>query len=134
MDLSFSAEEEAFRAEVRGFLRDRLPPRIAEKVRTGKRLTKADHEEWHAILNARGWLAANWPKALGGTGWTVAQSYIFEVEAALAHAPRIVPFGVSMLGPVLIKYGSEAQKAHWLPRILSGADWWCQGYSEMARA
>lgn len=130
MDLRFTPEEEAFREEVRSFLRNRLPERIAEKVRTGKRLTKANHEEWHAILNARGWLATHWPKALGGTGWTVAQSNIFEVEAALTHAPRIIPFGISMLGPVLIKYGSEAQKAYWLPRILNGSDWWCQGYSE----
>tara|TARA_R110000782_G_scaffold117364_4_gene207783 strand:+ start:102879 stop:104075 length:1197 start_codon:yes stop_codon:yes gene_type:complete len=130
MDLRFTPEEEAFREEVRAFLREKLPGRIAAKARTGKRMTKADHEEWHAILNARGWLANHWPTQYGGPGWSVAQAYIFEVEAALAHAPRIIPFGVSMLGPVLIKYGSEAQKEHWLPRILDGSDWWCQGYSE----
>ena len=87
-------------------------------------------EEWHAILNARGWLANHWPVEWGGTGWSVMQRFIFETEVALAHAPRIVPFGLSMLAPVLIKYGSEAQKKHWLPRILDGTDWWCQGYSE----
>jgi alkylation response protein AidB-like acyl-CoA dehydrogenase len=130
MDLNFTPEEEAFRDEVRAFLHDNLPKRLSEKVRTGKRLTKEDMQEWHAILNARGWLANHWPVEHGGPGWTVAQRAIFDEETALAHAPRVVPFGVSMLGPVLIKYGSEAQKAYWLPRILDGSDWWCQGYSE----
>jgi alkylation response protein AidB-like acyl-CoA dehydrogenase len=130
MDLRFTPEEEAFRAEVRTFLREKLPARIADKVRTGKRLTKQDLEEWHAILNARGWFAHHWPKDHGGPGWSVAQAHIFDIETALAHAPRIIPFGVSMLGPVLMKYGSDAQKKHWLPRILDGTDWWCQGYSE----
>ncbi len=87
-------------------------------------------EEWHAILNQRGWLANHWPEQYGGPGWNAVQKFIFENECALAHAPRIVPFGVNMLGPVLIKYGNEAQKQYWLPRILDGSDWWCQGYSE----
>ncbi|MBB36033.1 MAG: pimeloyl-CoA dehydrogenase large subunit [Hirschia sp.] len=130
MNLDFTKAEEDFRAEVRDFLKEKLPKRISEKVRTGQRLTKADYEEWHAILNERGWLATHWPKQYGGTGWSVAQAYIFDLETALAHAPRIVPFGLSMLGPVLIKYGSEEQKSYWLPRILDGSDWWCQGYSE----
>ena len=130
MDLSFTAEEQAFRDEVREFLAQKYPKRLADKVRTGKRLTKADHEEWHAILNARGWLASHWPVEHGGTGWTPVQSFIFDTECALANTPRIVPFGLSMLGPVLIKFGSEAQKRHWLPRILDGSDWWSQGYSE----
>lgn len=130
MDLKFTPEELAFRDEVRAFLAARLPARLAEKVATGKRLTKADHEQWHAILNERGWLANHWPEQYGGPGWSVVQKFIFENECALAHAPRIVPFGLSMLGPVLIKFGTEAQKRHWLPRILNGADWWCQGYSE----
>jgi hypothetical protein len=130
MDLGFTPDEEAFRAEVRAFLRDKLPRRIADKVRTGKRLTKADMVEWHAILNARGWFANHWPADHGGPGWSVVQAHIFDVETARAHAPRISPFGVSMLGPVLIKYGSQAQRDRWLPRILDGTDWWCQGYSE----
>ena len=130
MDLSFTAEEQVFRDEVREFLAQKYPKRLADKVRTGKRLTKADHEEWHAILNARGWLASHWPVEHGGTGWTPVQSFIFDTECALANTPRIVPFGLSMLGPVLIKFGSEAQKRHWLPRILDGSDWWSQGYSE----
>jgi len=130
MNLDFTPAEEEFRAEVRSFLREKLPGRISEKVRTGKRMTKQDHEEWHAILNHRGWLATHWPTEYGGPGWSVAQAYIFDVERALAHAPAIIPFGLSMLGPVLIKYGSEEQKTRWLPRILDGTDWWCQGYSE----
>jgi len=130
MDLNFTPEEEAFRAEVQAFLKEKLPQRIAHKVKAGQRLTKADQDEWHAILNERGWYANHWPQAWGGPGWTPVQKFIFDHECALAGGPRIVPFGVNMLGPVLIKYGNEAQKRYWLPRILSGEDWWCQGYSE----
>jgi alkylation response protein AidB-like acyl-CoA dehydrogenase len=130
MELSFTPEEEAFRAEVRAFLAEKLPKRLADKVRKGMRLTKADHEEWHAILNARGWLANHWPEEYGGTGWSPVQGFIFNTECALANAPGIVPFGLSMLGPVLIKFGTQEQKRHWLPRILDGSDWWSQGYSE----
>ncbi|BAO89770.1 acyl-CoA dehydrogenase family protein [Caballeronia cordobensis] len=130
MDLKFTAEEEAFRADVLEFLRTELPERTAQKVHTGKRITRDDMAQWHAILNARGWLANHWPTEYGGPGWTAVQRFIFDNECAIAGAPRIVPFGVNMLGPVLIKYGSEAQKRHWLPRILDGSDWWCQGYSE----
>lgn len=130
MDLNFTPEEQAFRAEVQTFLREKLPQRLSDKVLRGRRLTRADMAEWHAILNEQGWLANHWPKAYGGTGWNPVQKFIFDNECALAGAPRVVPFGVGMLGPVLIKYGSEAQKARWLPRILDGSDWWCQGYSE----
>jgi hypothetical protein len=130
MDLNFTPEEQAFRAEVQAFLQEKLPARIANKVKAGQRLTKEDQEEWHAILNARGWLANHWPAQYGGPGWGAVQKFIFDNECAVAGGPRIVPFGLNMLGPVLIKYGNEAQKQYWLPRILSGADWWCQGYSE----
>lgn len=130
MDLRFSAEELAFRDEVRAFLREHLPPDLAAKVREGLRLTRDDMARWHAILAARGWLASHWPREWGGPGWGPVQRFIFENECALAGAPRIVPFGVNTLGPVLIKYGTEAQKRQWLPRILDGSDWWCQGYSE----
>jgi len=129
MDLNFTPQEEAFRGEVLQFLREKLPARMVDKVRND-RLTRDDMVEWHAILNARGWLANHWPKQYGGTAWGPVQRFIFENECALADAPRIIPFGVGMLGPVLIKYGSEAQKQYWLPRILNGDDWWCQGYSE----
>ena len=130
MDLSFTPAEQAFRADVQRFLAEKLPQHLAAKVRDGKRLAKSDMQAWHAILNAQGWLASHWPVAHGGTGWTPVQKFIFEHECALANAPRIVPFGVNMLGPVLIKFGTEAQQRHWLPRILDGTDWWCQGYSE----
>jgi len=130
MDLNFTPEEEQFRAEVRAFLAEKLPSRLSDKVANGKHLGKADMQEWHAILNKRGWLANHWPEEYGGPGWSAIEKFIFENECALANAPRIVPFGVNMLGPVLIKYGDEAQKRYWLPRILDGSDWWCQGYSE----
>lgn len=130
MDLNFTPQEEAFRAEVQAFLKAKLPERIATKVKAGQRLSKADQDEWHAILNERGWLANHWPEAYGGPGWGAVEKFIFDTECALAGGPRIVPFGVNMLGPVLIKFGNEAQKKYWLPRILSGEDWWCQGYSE----
>ncbi|MGR4871300.1 acyl-CoA dehydrogenase family protein [Variovorax sp. LARHSF232] len=130
MDLQFTPEDEAFRSEVLQFLRDRLPERLSLKVKNALRLTREDMVQWHAILHERGWLANHWPRQYGGPGWSAVQKFIFENECALAGAPRIVPFGVNMLGPVLIKYGSEAQKQYWLPRILNGEDWWCQGYSE----
>ena len=130
MDMSFTPEELAFRDEVRAFLKETLTPEIQHEVENNAHLSKAEAEAWHAALNRRGWLANHWPEQYGGPGWNAVQKYIFETECALAHSPRIVPFGVNMLGPVLIKYGSEAQKQYWLPRILNGDDWWCQGYSE----
>ncbi len=130
MDLRFTPEEEAFRDEVRAFLRDKLPTRLSDKVKHDRPLTRDDMVEWHAILNDRGWLANHWPEEFGGPGWSVVQRAIFDDETAHAHAPRIVPFGVSMLAPVLIKYGNDEQKRTILPRILDGSDWWCQGYSE----
>ncbi|WP_411975890.1 acyl-CoA dehydrogenase family protein [Sulfitobacter faviae] len=130
MDLSYTDEERAFREEVRQFLAEKLPKELSEKVRRGQELTKDDHERWHGILNEQGWLATNWPKEFGGAAWNAVQRHIFEEEAAAHHAPRIVPFGLSMLAPVLQKFGSKEQQDYWLPRILSGEDWWCQGYSE----
>jgi alkylation response protein AidB-like acyl-CoA dehydrogenase len=130
MDLNFSQEEIAFRDEVRSFLDTRLPRHLADKVREGAHLTKADMQEWHAILQQRGWLASHWPKEWGGPGWTPIEKFLFENECAQAYAPRPVPFGTHMLGPALIKYGTEEQKRRWLPRMLDGSDWWCQGYSE----
>ncbi|MBO9413624.1 MULTISPECIES: acyl-CoA dehydrogenase family protein [unclassified Ruegeria] len=130
MDLSFTPEEEAFRAEVRAFLDDNLSDDLVRKNRNSAALSKADMEDWHAKLNTKGWLAATWPSEYGGTGWGAVERHIFEEECALANAPRTVPFGLNMLGPVLIKFGTEAQKAEILPRILDGSDWWCQGYSE----
>lgn len=130
MDLNYSAEELAFREEVREFLREELPTDLSDAVREGRSIGKEGHERWHSILNARGWLAPNWPRAYGGCAWNAVQRHIFEEECCRAHAPRIVPFGLTMLGPVLQKFGSDAQRDYFLPRILSGEHWWCQGYSE----
>ncbi|NKX71511.1 pimeloyl-CoA dehydrogenase large subunit [Rhodobacteraceae bacterium R_SAG1] len=130
MDLNYSAEELAFRQEVREFLRGELPADLSDAVREGRSIGKEGHERWYSILNARGWLAPNWPRAYGGCAWNAVQRHIFEEECCRAHAPRIVPFGLTMLGPVLQKFGSDAQRDYFLPRILSGEHWWCQGYSE----
>lgn len=130
MELTFSPEEDAFRAELRAFLTDDLPAHISDAVRAGGELTKDIMVEWHALLAAKGWLATSWPKELGGTGWTPVQRQIFEEETCRFYAPRIVPFGLSMLGPVLQTFGTKEQQDAILPRILSGEDWWCQGYSE----
>lgn len=130
MDLNYSPDEVAFREDVRAFLAAELPADIAEAVRNGQEMGKEPTERWHAILQTRGWYAITWPREYGGPGWSPVQLHIFEEECARAYAPRIVPFGTHMLGPVLIKFGTEAQKAEILPRILDGSDWWCQGYSE----
>ncbi|MEH6523064.1 acyl-CoA dehydrogenase family protein [Sulfitobacter sp.] len=130
MDLSYSDEEIAFRDEVRAFMKEKVTPELRDKVRGMGELTKADMEGWHATLNARGWLAPNWTKKFGGAEWNAVQKHIFEEEAEAASAPRIVPFGLSMLAPVLQKFGSQEQNDYWLPRLLAGDDWWCQGYSE----
>jgi alkylation response protein AidB-like acyl-CoA dehydrogenase len=99
MDLSYSDEEKAFRAEVRAFLEEKLPKEMSDKIRKGEELGKEGQERWHAILNEQGWLAPNWPKKFGGAEWNAVQRHIFEEEAAAAYAPRIVPFGLSMLAP-----------------------------------
>lgn len=130
MDLSFTPEQEAFRQEVRAFLEEKLTPEIVHKSANRLEMSKADIESWHATLNSRGWLAPSWPIEYGGTDWGPVEKFIFDEECAMANAPRIVPFGLSMLAPVLVKYGNKEQKDYWLPRILSGEDWWCQGYSE----
>jgi alkylation response protein AidB-like acyl-CoA dehydrogenase len=130
MDLSYTPEERAFRDEVRNWLATGLSKRLSDKVRKGQRLTKADYDEWHGLLQERGWMAWHWPVEHGGTGWTPVQKHIFEEEMVAAGAPRILPFGVNMLGPVIVKFGTDAQKDYYLPRILSGEDWWAQGYSE----
>ena len=130
MDLNYTAEELAFRDEVRAFLDEKLPKEISAKVRGKGELTKQDMERWHAILNEKGWLAPNWPEEYGGCAWNAVQKHIFDVECSFAYAPRVIPFGLSMLAPVLMKFGNQEQKDYYLPRILNGDDWWCQGYSE----
>lgn len=130
MDLKFTSEENQFRDEVRAFLADKLPLALKNKVASGWPLSKAEMQQWWAIQYKQGWLAPNWPQEYGGPGWGVVKRFIYDNELSLGNAPSNTPFGVTLLGPVLIKYGTEAQKAHWLLRILDGSDWWCQGYSE----
>src|SRR5579871_4675676 len=130
MDLSFTPEENAFREEVRGFVAQELPGDVKRKVLEHRRLQKDDIYRWHKALYERGWVAPNWPVEYGGTGWNAIQRHIFDEEAAAGGAPRLSPFGLNMIGPVLIEFGAEQQKRRYLPSILSGEQWWCQGYSE----
>jgi alkylation response protein AidB-like acyl-CoA dehydrogenase len=130
MDVHFTDQQLAFRKEVRAFMQSAVAPELADKVALCKPLTKDDMLGWHNTLNAKGWLGANWPKQYSGTGWGVVEQFIFEDEMARADAPRLVPFGLKMLAPLLMKFGSAEQCEYWLPRILDGSDWWCQGYSE----
>ncbi len=130
MDLNYTAEEESFRAEVRAFLAAELPAEICRKVNLGRRVGKDDLVRWQKILHRRGWGAGMWPKRFGGAGWSVVQQHIFDEEAAAAGAPPQLPFSLRMVAPVLMAYGNAAQQSHFLPRIISGEDWWCQGYSE----
>ena len=130
MNFSFSSEEQRFRAEVRAFIDANLPVEIRDKVVAGQHLEREDFLRWHRILGERGWSAYSWPKEHGGTGWNVAEQHIFEEECADAWAPPLMPFGLRMVAPVIMKYGNAAQKERFLPRIRAGADWWCQGYSE----
>jgi alkylation response protein AidB-like acyl-CoA dehydrogenase len=130
MDLSYNAEELAFRDEVRGWLRSNLPTELRQKVESYQELSKEDLLRWHRILADKGWVAPDWPKEWGGTDWTVTQRYIFEEECGFAATPPLVAFSLRMCAPVLLRFGTEAQKQRFLPRIYKGEDFWCQGYSE----
>ena len=130
MDLNYTNDDLAFRDQVRAFLEAELPQDLQHKVLNHLRLSKDDYVRWHRILARQGWVAPGWPKEYGGPGWTAAQRHIFEEECARAGTPPIMPFGVNMVAPVIMAFGSQAQKDHYLPRILSCEDWWCQGYSE----
>lgn len=132
MKLAFNHAEEAFREEVRDFFATALTPELRE---AGRKMTSVYSDKevalaWQKILLDKGWLVPSWPKAYGGTGWTLTQRYIFACERARARPPALSPMGLSMLGPALLGRGSEEQKNHYLPRILKGEDFWCQGYSE----
>ncbi len=132
MDISFSAEHEAFRTEVRAFLDASLTDglRQASEFCPGIFLDYEYNMAWHKILYAKGWVAPSWPKEYGGTGWDLTQRYIWTTESMLAEAPFTAPMGLGMCGPMLIGHGTDEQKSFFLPRILSGEDYWCQGYSE----
>lgn len=132
MDFSFSDAEEAFRKDVRAFLSENL----SERIRAGSRASPGVFvepdigQEWQSILADKGWLTYYWPEEHGGMGWTPTQRYIYEKELALADAPFLPVLGIKLLGPIICKFGTEAQKKHILPRIISGEDYWCQGFSE----
>jgi alkylation response protein AidB-like acyl-CoA dehydrogenase len=130
MDLNFTSEETAFRAEVRAFLRQALPDDLRRKVEDGRALSKEEVVGWQRTLNARGWATPSWPKEWGGPGWTPVQRHIFMDELHQAPAPEPLSFNVAMLGPVLIAFGSDAQKQRFLPRAANLDDWWAQGFSE----
>jgi alkylation response protein AidB-like acyl-CoA dehydrogenase len=129
MNLEFSAEELAFRDEVRNFIAENYPAHL-RGFGSREDMGKEDFLAWHRILGAKGWVAPAWPVEYGGPGWSPTQRYIFAEELARAETIPILPFGINMVGPVIYTFGTPEQKARFLPRILSGEDWWCQGYSE----
>ena len=130
MDLRDSDEDRQFRSEVRAFVAARLPDDIRRKVLGFLRVEREDYVRWQRILFERGWGAPGWPVEWGGCRWNAVQRNIFDEECFSAGAPRQMPFGLSMIAPVLMKYGTPEQQARFLPRIVSMEDWWCQGYSE----
>ncbi len=130
MDLRLTDDEIAFRAEVRAFVRDNLPASIRDKVVAGRHASKDDYVRWTRILADKGWAVPHWPKEWGGTGWDPIRQSIFLDEVQRGNAPEAIAFGVSMVGPVIYTFGSQAQKERFLPRIVDLRDWWCQGFSE----
>lgn len=130
MHVTFSPEELAFQQEVKTFFRDEFPDDIRQKQAKGVDLQPEDQVRWQQLLHKKGWAGVNWPVEYGGTGWTPVQKYIFATEEANANAPTVVPFGLSMVGPVIYTFGNDEQKQRFLPDILASNVWWCQGYSE----
>jgi alkylation response protein AidB-like acyl-CoA dehydrogenase len=130
MDLTFEPEHLRFRDEVREFLRTAMPPHLAAKAAVDGYFTQPEVNEWHRILHRKGWAAPHWPVEHGGPGLDVTRRFILSEELELAGAPMLSPFGVVMVGPLLIQYGTEAQQKRFLPKILAGEEVWCQGYSE----
>lgn len=132
MDIELSPEDQAFRDEVRAFLAENLPREVIDGAASSPTVFVEPDigQRWNAILAAKGWLAYQWPKEAGGTGWSPVQRYIFEKECALAGAPNLTVLGLKLVAPVIYTFGTPEQKAKYLPRILSGEDYWCQGFSE----
>jgi alkylation response protein AidB-like acyl-CoA dehydrogenase len=130
MELSFTPEQEAFRREVRAWIESALPPNLAAKAKQNAHYEPEETKTWHRILAKKGWAAPNWPKEYGGTDLDPTRRFILNEELALAGTPDLSPFGLRMVGPLIIQFGSEQQKARFLPKILSGDEIWCQGYSE----
>ncbi|WP_445784871.1 acyl-CoA dehydrogenase family protein [Sphingorhabdus sp.] len=130
MQLEFSPAEIAFQKEVRTFIAENYPENLRSVQDEGHELSKEDFLSWHRILAKKGWIAPAWPVEYGGTGWTATERFIWSEELAAADCVGTMPFGLSMVGPVIYTFGTPEQKAKFLPGILSGDDWWCQGYSE----
>lgn len=130
MNLTFTEEEEAFRREVRAWIQDAMPADMRERAAGSGRFTPEDSATWHRILYEKGWVAPHWPKEVGGTGWDAARRFIFNEEMESSGAPQLSVFGLSMVGPLIISFGTDAQKKRFLPKILSAEEFWCQGYSE----
>lgn len=129
MNLEFSPEEVAFREEVRTFIDENYPEELKE-IGSREDLSRDQFLAWHKVLGKKGWSAPAWPEKYGGTGWTSTQRYIWSEENARVDAMMPLPFGVAMVAPVIYTFGNDEQKARYLPKILSGEEWWCQGYSE----
>jgi alkylation response protein AidB-like acyl-CoA dehydrogenase len=130
MQLEFSPAEIAFQKEVRTFIAENYPENLRSVQDEGHDLSKEDFLSWHRILAKKGWIAPAWPVEYGGTGWTATERFIWSEELAAADCVGTMPFGLSMVGPVIYTFGTPEQKTKFLPGILSGDDWWCQGYSE----
>jgi len=130
MQYRLSPEDAAFVEEVASFITAELDPAMARRVKFGEPVPKAYLDEWTRTLNRKGWAAPNWPIEYGGTGWNMLRRHLFDQAMRVHHAPQTEGFGFNMVGPAIIKYGSEAQKAHYLPKILNQDMNWCQGYSE----
>ena len=131
MDINFSAEDVAFRDEVREFFDKEYDSEVSKRQADNHSSDyKSSIVAWQKKLHAKGWIAPDWPVEYGGTGWSSTQKYIYETERGLAGIPDVIPFGLKMVAPVIYTFGTEEQKVRFLPRILSSDDWWCQGYSE----
>jgi len=132
MDMQLKLEDEAFRQEVRAFLDDKLDAELREagQKTSGISSAHAPLMRWHKILHEKGWIAPGWPQEFGGTGWSDMQRYIWQSECARANTPKLYPMGLGMIGPTLIACGTKQQQEAYLPKLLSGAHIWCQGYSE----
>jgi len=130
MDLSFTPEQIKFREEVREWIQSAMPPKIKAKAAVDGAFDHDEQMEWHKILYKKGWVAPHWPKEVGGPGFDVTKRFILSEELELASAPTLSPFGLGMVGPLIIQFGNKAQKERFLPKILSGEEVWCQGYSE----
>ena len=132
MRLAFNDEELAFQKEVRDWIAANMPTEVAEESRRSRtsHVSKERLLQWQKKLASRGWLCPNWPKEYGGPGWNSTQKFIFEMEMARADSPYLSSFSIKMVAPVLMKYGSAAQKQRFLPKIAAAEELWCQGYSE----